>query len=185
MLRCLSTWVKREDQGFIRIRGDAQEVLAALAKRAAKSPLLNEVTKEAALHLAVHFASLEALHLWSEQNEWADALSRGQMPVELSHLPRVEQAPELWHEKKSNEGERLFSHCGILKGPTEGGGPGGRGGDRQRLVARIMRSAFEMSPVCEAAALPSWAAPVRQGDACKRDSHALLAHVVSVAFRAL
>ena len=61
MLRCLSTWVKREDQGFIRIRGDAQEVLAALAKRAAKSPLLNEVTKEAALHLAVHFASLEAL----------------------------------------------------------------------------------------------------------------------------
>lgn len=67
-------------------------------KRAAKAPLLNAVTKEVALHLAVHFASLEALHLWSEQNGWADALSRGLLPEELAHLPKVEKSPELWHE---------------------------------------------------------------------------------------
>ena len=73
-------------------------MLAALVKRAAKSPLLNQVTKEVALHLAVHFASLEALHLWSEQNDWADALSRGQLPEELAHLPTVKRSPELWHE---------------------------------------------------------------------------------------
>ena len=78
MLRCLWTWVRATEQGCIRIRGDAQGILAALVKRAAKSPLLNEE---------------------SSQNEWADALSRGQMPRELSHLPRVEHAPELWHEK--------------------------------------------------------------------------------------
>ena len=99
MLRCLWACVKTGDQGYIRIRGDAQGVLFALVRRAAKAPLLNEVTKEAALRLAVHFASLEAPRLWSEQNVWADALSRGQMPRELSHLPRVERAPELWHEK--------------------------------------------------------------------------------------
>ena len=75
MLRRLWARVTTNGQGYIRVRGDAQGVLAALVKRAAKSPLLNEVTKEAALHLAVHFASIEALHLWSEQNEWADALS--------------------------------------------------------------------------------------------------------------
>lgn len=48
--------------------------LAAFVKRAARSPLLNAVTKEAALHLAVHFASLEGMRVWSELNECADSL---------------------------------------------------------------------------------------------------------------
>lgn len=74
MLRCLWLWVTPHEQGFIRIRGDAQGVLAAFVKRAARSPLLNAVTKEAALHLAVHFASLEGMRVWSELNECADSL---------------------------------------------------------------------------------------------------------------
>lgn len=83
MLSCFLAWAQPHEQGHIRLRGDAQGVLAALVKRAAKAPLLNEVTKEVALHLAVHSSSLEALHVWSELNECADTLSCGQMPAEL------------------------------------------------------------------------------------------------------
>ena len=96
MLRCFWAWMTPAEQGFVRIRGDAQGALQALVKRAAISPLLNKVTKEVALHLAIHFTSLEALHVWSEDNKWADALSRGSMPPELSHLPRTPKAPEYW-----------------------------------------------------------------------------------------
>ena len=106
MLRCLWCWMKADTSGgFVRIRGDAQGVLAAFVKRSAKSPLLNNIVKEVSLHLARHLCSLEALHLWSEQNEHADLLSRladpkgpGKLPEELASLPEVRVVPVLWHE---------------------------------------------------------------------------------------
>ena len=62
MLRCLWCWMKADTSGgFVRIRGDAQGVLAAFVKRSAKSPLLNNIVKEVSLHLARHLCSLEAL----------------------------------------------------------------------------------------------------------------------------
>ena len=77
MLRCLWCWMKADSSGgFVKIRGDAQGVFAAFIKRSAKSPLFNNILKEVSLHLAQHLCSLEALHLWSEQNEHADLLSR-------------------------------------------------------------------------------------------------------------
>ena len=97
MLWCLWHWLEGEDQGFVRIRGDAQGVLSALIKRSAASPLLNNVVKEVALHLALHHQTLEAIHLWSESNVWADMLSRGECPQELARLPRVANPKTRWH----------------------------------------------------------------------------------------
>ena len=106
-LRCLWCWMKADTSGgFVRIRGDAQGVLAAFVKRSAKSPLLNKIVKEVSFAFSsTHMCSLEALHLWSEQNEHADLLSRladpkgpGKLPMELVSLPEVQVAPERWHE---------------------------------------------------------------------------------------
>ena len=63
MLRCMWHWLRDEDQGFVRIRGDAQGVLSALIKRSAASPLLNNVVKEVASHLALRHQTLEAIHI--------------------------------------------------------------------------------------------------------------------------
>ena len=97
MLRCLWHWMDGTSQGFIRIRGDAQGVLSAFVKRSAASPLLNLIVKEVALQLAIHHQTLEALHIWSETNLWADMLSRGECPEELRQLPRVMNARTNWH----------------------------------------------------------------------------------------
>ena len=106
MLRCLWNWMTPDLQGFVRIRGDAEGVLAALVKLSAKSPLLNRIVKEASLHLAVNFRSLEALHVWSEDNTWADSISRvndpnifAEYPPELCALPRVIDSPQFWHHE--------------------------------------------------------------------------------------
>ena len=106
MLRCLWNWMTPDLQGFVRIRGDAEGVLAAFLKRSAKSPLLNKVVKEVTLHLAINFRSLEALHVWSEDNTWADSISRLSdpnktevYPPELCALPRVIDSPQFWHHE--------------------------------------------------------------------------------------
>lgn len=96
MLKCVWQWLEPNRQGFIRIRGDAQGVLASLVKRSAHSPLLNKVVREMALYLARHFVALEALHVWSENNTWADQLSRGIWPSELAGLPTVDAPRHYW-----------------------------------------------------------------------------------------
>ena len=96
MLRSLQCWMTAAMQGFVRVRGDAQGVLASLIKRSANAPLLNRVVREIALHLALNFTSLEALHVWSEDNVWADQLSRGECPPELRSVPQVVDPPNLW-----------------------------------------------------------------------------------------
>ena len=98
LLRALWHWLCPGEQGFIRVRGDAQGVLAAVVKRAAISPLLNNIVREIALVLAADFTSIEALHVWSEDNEWADALSRGVCPFELASLPQSHVAQSRWSE---------------------------------------------------------------------------------------
>ena len=106
MLRCLWNWMTPEFQGYVRIRGDAEGVLMAFVKRSAISPLLNRVVREVTLHLAVNFRSLETLHVWSEDNTWADAISRlsdpnqpADYPPILSSLPRVVESPQYWHDE--------------------------------------------------------------------------------------
>ena len=106
MLRCLWNWMTPELHGYVRIRGDAEGVLMAFVKRSAISPLLNRVVKEVTLHLAVNFRSLETLHVWSEDNTWADAISRlsdpnqpADYPPILSSLPRVVESPQYWHDE--------------------------------------------------------------------------------------
>ena len=103
VLRALWCWLTDRDQGFVRIRGDAEGVLAALLKRSSKSPLLNKVVVQITLTLARQFRALEALHVWSEQNVWADALSRlhdpndpACIPLELRNLPLKTSTPEYW-----------------------------------------------------------------------------------------
>ena len=57
---------------------------------------INRIVREIALHLALNFTSLEALHVWSEDNVWADQLSRGECPPELRSVPQVVDPPNLW-----------------------------------------------------------------------------------------
>ena len=103
VLRSLWCWLKSGQQGFVRIRGDAQGVLSALLKRSAESPLLNVVVREITLVLAADFRSLETIHIWSEYNKLADALSRvkdpnqpAKHPAELKSVPHLEDAPQFW-----------------------------------------------------------------------------------------
>lgn len=104
VLRALWCWLKPNRQGFVRVVGDAEGVLSALLKRSAKAPLLNAVVREISLLLARNFQALETVHVWSEYNEWADALSRikdpnkpAVYPRELQHCIHVEDAPQYWH----------------------------------------------------------------------------------------
>lgn len=105
VLRALWCWMKPGVPGYVRVVGDAQGVLMALLKRSARSPLLNAVVREITLFLARDFRSLETMHVWSEYNEWADALSRikdpnkpAEIPVALKQLPLLEDAPQYWHK---------------------------------------------------------------------------------------
>eukprot|EP00435_Cladocopium_sp_Y103_P039159 s1436_g10.t1 len=71
----LSVKSKVSEKGVVRVVGDAEGVLSALIKRSAKAPLLNAVVREITFLLARNFQALETVHVWSEYNEWADALS--------------------------------------------------------------------------------------------------------------
>ena len=79
----LRTWVTPATQGQVTIIGDAAGVIGNLVSMRSRSPIINDVIKEVALHLAPLGLDLMGLHLWAEQNEQADQLSRltGQMDV--------------------------------------------------------------------------------------------------------
>ena len=58
------------------IHGDAQGVLQAVVAQRARNPLLNLIVAEIQVVLGPTANSITAVHLWSEENQTCDALSR-------------------------------------------------------------------------------------------------------------
>ena len=75
-LIAIKLWVLPEVKGPIRIAGDAEGVLADLVQLRGKAPVVNEVAKEVALHLAPQGRDLAGLHIWGENNVLSDQRSR-------------------------------------------------------------------------------------------------------------
>ena len=62
--------------GTLELRGDAQGILQAVLKKRARSPVINVLVAEIQLCLAKSMHDIFGSHIWSEDNEWADQLSR-------------------------------------------------------------------------------------------------------------
>ena len=62
--------------GTLELRGDAQGILQAVLKRRARSPIINLLVAEIQLCLAASMFDIFGAHVWSEDNGWADDLSR-------------------------------------------------------------------------------------------------------------
>ena len=56
--------------------GDAEGIMKSMVTFSSRSPAVNAIAREAALIVAPLGLELAAFHVWSELNEWADALSR-------------------------------------------------------------------------------------------------------------
>ena len=72
----LRTWVSMHTKGQVTIIGDASGVIFDLVAMRAKSVVVNNLLKEAAMHLAPLGLDLFGVHIWSERNTAADELSR-------------------------------------------------------------------------------------------------------------
>jgi len=81
--------------------GDALGMLHGAAKFKSKDPGINLLFMELALIFAPSGASIETLHIWSEENSLADALSRldegAALPLMLTKVPRTRARDEGWH----------------------------------------------------------------------------------------
>ena len=74
--------------------GDALGMLCGAARFRSKDPLINRVFMEMALLMAPRGSTLEAIHIWSEENQLADSLSRIvadslTLPAILTKVPRT------------------------------------------------------------------------------------------------
>ena len=82
--------------------GDASGALASLVSLSARSPTLNLIAQEAALHLAPLGLELAGVHVWSEENVWADDLSRlaegAAIPHALADVPLT--VPKAWQDQQ-------------------------------------------------------------------------------------
>ena len=103
VLLAVRHFVSARTRGKITVVGDALGVWHGLAKFSAKSPSINEVAKELAMYLAPLGHEICGIHVWSEANVLADALSRlsqgGRVPQILTHARREDIAPrgpEAW-----------------------------------------------------------------------------------------
>ena len=78
LVLAISTWSKDlEAAGCqLELRGDAQGVLQAVLARRGRSPIINSMVAETQLLLGRTMLDMYAVHVWSEDNEVADALSR-------------------------------------------------------------------------------------------------------------
>eukprot|EP00972_Heterocapsa_arctica_P107256 15800043-Heterocapsa_arctica.AAC.1 len=76
LLLALRQWADGPQRGPVRILGDALGMLAGMTKFSAKSQVVNAIAREAALILAPLGRELASMHIWSEENGLADALSR-------------------------------------------------------------------------------------------------------------
>ena len=103
VLLAVRHFVSARTRGKITVVGDALGVWHGLAKFSAKSLSINEVAKELAMYLAPLGHEICGIHVWSEANVLADALSRlsqgGRVPQILTHARREDIAPrgpEAW-----------------------------------------------------------------------------------------
>ena len=100
LLLALVRWRSPDTPGGISVLGDASGILAAAVKRAARAPLVSPLVQELALVLASDFRTLEAIHIFSEDNTAADALSRlplgAEVPAPLKRATNCSPPEPLW-----------------------------------------------------------------------------------------
>jgi len=94
LLISILTWqgVLFRSKGTLRVIGDALGILHNAVKFKSKDAVINLMCMEIALLFAPSGAELEAVHLWSEQNDIADGLSRlgegAPLPELCAKVPR-------------------------------------------------------------------------------------------------
>ena len=97
LLLCLREWAVGTWRGPLTIIGDAEGVMAGLITLGARSPPVNAIAREAVLLLAPWGRHLRGVHVWSEDNSLADALSRlaqgAAVPALLLQVSRAQVAP--------------------------------------------------------------------------------------------
>ena len=86
--------------GTLELRGDAQGILAAVLRRRARSPIINIMIAEIQLCLGKSMFDVYGSHVWSEDNELADNLSRlgegAKMPKEFDRVPATKVVKHPW-----------------------------------------------------------------------------------------
>ena len=103
-LLAVKQWVDPCRRGKITLVGDAEGVLSSITRMRSEDSVINSMSKEFAMILAPLGFELQGLHIWGEQNDWADALSRvgqGQeIPSELEFVPAEcldDRRTAIWH----------------------------------------------------------------------------------------
>ena len=96
-LLAIRHFVSPTTRGRIILVGDASGVWYGLVRMKAKAAKVNEIAKELALHLAPLGHELVFIHVWSEVNVLADALSRiddcTSLPIRLREVRREVLSP--------------------------------------------------------------------------------------------
>ena len=121
MILALRTWTDHHTRGTVTMVGDAAGALCDLVAMRAKTVVLNNLIKEAALHLAPLGLDVQGLHIWGVNNEMADQLSRwtasGARPSWLTSSTKKRIAttaqPQFWR------------HCCSLPTNAKNGGISG------------------------------------------------------------
>ena len=85
LLLAVTTWQQTliDVSGSMQVIGDAEGVLKAVLARRAKAPTINKLVMEIQLVLGPSMQDIYATHIWSEDNEIADMLSRRSEGAEL------------------------------------------------------------------------------------------------------
>lgn len=95
-LLAIRTFVRPDMRGTVAIVGDALGVWHGIVRFSVRSRQVNDVAKEVAMHLAPMGRDLVGIHVWGEDNQLADALSRlddgAAAPAALARS-RVEPGP--------------------------------------------------------------------------------------------
>ena len=93
-LLAATRWVSNDTRGRVILIGDALGVMYGVVTLSAKSEIVNKIAMELALHLAPLCVSMQGIHIWGEENDMADALSRlfsparVSIPASLANVPR-------------------------------------------------------------------------------------------------
>ena len=102
LLMSITAWEKVifQSTGNLLAIGDALGMLHGAVRFKSQDPAINVMFMELALLFAPRGATLEAMHLWSEENELADALSRIEsdfvIPPSLTQVPRTSWSSPEW-----------------------------------------------------------------------------------------